>query len=156
MPVWLGPIFLSNDGKVVAAASWKFLQFDTAKSGETCLQFWNKDGNFKSYSFSEIASDPRRLGWFEVGPIGSFWRVWYETAEQVEDSIQVSTTDLYEYTFSMEDGRIVNQTLLIVNLVRKPWAWGLLLVLLVGLILLRRRVRKRKLLAKADFEIRDG
>jgi hypothetical protein len=141
-PLWLGPIFLSNDGQVVAILAWKHVKAD-GLDGANCVSFWNKAGRMKAYTFGELCPSPRRRGWFEIGPVGSFWRVWYSEARQEGDDLAIETTDLYGYTFSMGDGAIRDRRLLVENVVRKSWL-PVLLLLGGGVVLLFVRARRRK------------
>jgi hypothetical protein len=49
-PIWHAPFFLSNDGKVVTSAAWKFVRTYDLHDTD-CVLFRNKDGVFRSYSF---------------------------------------------------------------------------------------------------------
>jgi hypothetical protein len=142
--VWHAPFFLSNDGKVVAEPAWRHIRVQDVEKA-TCIRFWNRTGEFKTYSFAEVCPNPRSRGWFEVGPIGGFWRVWYESVTQDGDTLRVMTTESYEHTFSMKDGSILSSRLVWENVLRGYW-WVpfLLLVLIVGarVWVVRRRRRK--------------
>jgi hypothetical protein len=142
-PAWLGPVFLSNDGRVVAVLAWKHVQIDGLGPAE-CVGFWDRTGKFKSYTFGTLCPEPRSRWFFEVGPVGSFWRVWYSSADQKGDELRVATTDLHEYTFSMKDGSILDERLLVMNLIRRYWLFGVLSVgLSVVAFVAVRRIRRR-------------
>lgn len=142
--IWLGPAFLADDGNSVAVISWEHVQVEGLRE-ETCIRFRNKGGLLKSYTFGEICPNPRRQGWFERGPVGSFWRVWYSNAEQKGNLLRVATTDLYEYTFSLENGSIVATRFQVGSFLRKYWTWiaGLIVGGLVLYVFFKWRFNKR-------------
>lgn len=136
--VWQEKHFLSNDGRVVAIVSWRFVQVDEIEGG-VCIEFWNDTGKFKEYGFAEVCPHPRRY-WLEPGPVGSFWRIWYSEAEGNGVALRVRTTDEFEYMFAMDDGRIVETTR-----VGLPWwSWWALLLFGVGGIAVFFVTRRRR------------
>lgn len=132
---------LSNDGKVVAILHWEFVSVKDLDEG-VCVTFLNEAGKLKEHRFADLCPHPRRL-WMEPGPVGSFWRKWYTSASDAEDTLTVCTTDEYEYVFAMEDGHILER-----RRVGLPWwsAWAILVAALGGaavLVVWRfRRARK--------------
>jgi hypothetical protein len=101
--VW-GEHFLSNDGKVVALVTWRFVTVNELATG-ACVEFWDRTGRFRTYTFAELCAHPSRI--LGTGPVGDSWREWYSGAMGDGDTVQVRTTDEFEYVFSMEDGRIL-------------------------------------------------
>jgi hypothetical protein len=68
-----GPIFLSDDGEVVAVLNWEYVTVESLEDRD-CVEFYSKAGLFKSHPFSEICPNPRRSGFLGTGlwegPIG--------------------------------------------------------------------------------------
>lgn len=152
--VGLGPFFLSDDGKIVVRLAWEFVGVEDL-GDMTCIQFRNKDGVFKSYTFAELCPNPARPGLFEPSPAGSFWRKWYYEAEQEPNSLRLQTSDLYEYTFSFADGSILGKQLVPSNFLGK-FCFFIFLALgvcVIGLILLSlRKVRKANPSGKPNLD----
>jgi hypothetical protein len=142
--VWHYPFLLSNDGLVVATLAWKYVKVETLDHA-TCLEFWNKDGIFKSYTFTEICPHPARTELVGIGPIGDFWRTWYTDLEQDGDTFRVRTTDLYEYSFALTDGSIQRRWLIPSNLFYNVWFdLVLIAIMLVGIVWACRRWRRNR------------
>lgn len=144
--------FLSDDGTALAAFYRPYVH-DHALGNAVCVKFWNKD-NSRAYAFAELAADPARESAMEYWPVG-WWspgsvnpRKWYTTLEQEGDTIRVRTTDLYEYTFSIADGTIIESRLLLFNLRYKLWFCLLLVVLIVGtFVFFARRMRRKQVVS---------
>jgi hypothetical protein len=143
-PIWLGPIFLSDDGKVVAILAWEHVRAEDLDR-KPCTRFWNEAGPLRSYSFAEICPNPRSRPFWEIGPIGPDWRVWCGDVRQDGDNLLVPTTDLYEYTFSLKDGAITNRAIIWTNVLRKAMIPAAILALAAFTfwIVRRRRARHR-------------
>jgi hypothetical protein len=138
--VWHYPFLLSNDGNVVVTLRWENVLEKHLADG-TCIEFWNRDGVFKAYTFAELCPDPARTWICGSGQIGFFVRTWYTQLDQDADTFHVRTTDLYEYTFSLADSQILSTRIVWVNLLYKPSFYVALLLLAV---VVRRIVRYRR------------
>jgi hypothetical protein len=140
------PVFLSNDGKVAAMLTPQFVLEEEVGS-ISCLHFWGPQGILKSYRFAELCPDPDIPRAEDKGPPGDNWLMWYRQISHAGESFTIQTTDLYEYTFSLRDGRILRRSLVWKNLLVKSWFYvGIGLVGLTALIavqLIRYRRQKR-------------
>src|SRR5262249_27964812 len=140
--LWLSPYFVSDDGKCVAHLSWRYVD-DPVPRKTDCIVFRNQDGPFRSYTFDELCPNPANTWLSGDGSIPNILQMeWYTEASQDGDLLRVSTTDLYEYTFSLSDGGIVRKRLLWGNLLYHP----LRVLLLAGIgalavVVLRRLIR---------------
>jgi hypothetical protein len=154
------PIFLSNDGKVVAILAWKYMNLDELDeqkrrqfwSKGKCIQFWNSEGEFKSYQFAELCPTPQKKDHWE-GPIGDNGGIWFTQAIQEDDTFRVQTTDSYEYTFSLKNGSILEKQLILKNqtIIWIGWLSLLFLISLASIIeIFRRKRRNQELPQKAS------
>ena len=141
--VWQEKHFLSNDGKVVAVVTWRFVPADSLGDG-VCVEFWDQTGKIREYPFAELCPHPAHC--FFDGPF--LWREWFSEAEGDGATLRVCTTDEYEYVFAMDDGRILKTAR-----VGLPWwfGWALLSLGLGGIVwfVIRRR-RRRAVQLDAD------
>src|SRR5262245_29093585 len=97
MHVWQAPFLLSNDGAVVATLAWEHIRVQDLDDAQ-CIEFRNKEGVFKAYSFAELCPNPARTILTGGGPIGGFWRTWYTELDHYhDDTFRVRTTDFFEY-----------------------------------------------------------
>jgi len=141
--VWQEQHFLSDDGRTVGLVTWRFVQVDSLSDG-VCVEFWNPTGLVRQYTFAELCPNPSEH-YLEWGPEGDFWRKWYSRVDGDGTHLRVRTTDEYEYTFALDDGRIVGKS----RIWLPGWAWWVLSALVVGgavgcvLKLMRRRQRAR-------------
>jgi hypothetical protein len=143
-PIWHGPFYLSNDGRVAAGLAWVHVRVEDVEDA-VAVQFWDRTGEFKSYAMADLCPRPRRPLPFAVGPIGGFWRVWYDQAEQVGDTLRVRTTDRYEYLFSLKDGTMTRRLVWSVVLLRYWPYLSTALLLSLLLFFLWRRARRRRM-----------
>jgi hypothetical protein len=104
--IWQEKQFLSNDGSVVTIVSWRFVQKKELADGP-CVQFFNRTGRFREYTFAEICPNPSRVR--DEGPVGDFWREWYTHATSDGDRLTILTTGGEEFIFSLKDGSIVEK-----------------------------------------------
>jgi hypothetical protein len=148
--VWQESHFLSDDGQVVGLVTWRFVQVDELADG-VCVEFWNRTGRFRQYTFAELCPHAGNIG-FEAGPVGDFWRKWYSAVDADGTTLWVRTTDEFEFTFALDDGRMIKRS----RVGQPEWAWWLLLVLVLAagtggimLFVSRRRRAKRRLLARS-------
>jgi hypothetical protein len=87
----------------------------------TCVRIWlrSRPGVVLSYSLAQLCPDPARSSgvdpWYLPPPCGESWRTWYDGAACDGGAFSVRTTDLYEYRFSLRDGRVVGRRLVWVN-----------------------------------------
>src|SRR5947209_15477956 len=72
-PVWQEQHFLSDDGRVVAVVSWRFVQVDDVASAAG-VEFWGRAGRFRAFPVGELCPDPATLGMLGFGPVGDCWR----------------------------------------------------------------------------------
>jgi len=70
--VWQEQHILSDDGRTVGLVSWRFVQLDELSDG-VCVEFWNRDGLLREYTFAELCPHPANF-YIESGPVGDFWR----------------------------------------------------------------------------------
>ncbi len=136
--VWQEKHFVSDNGKVVAVVTWRYVQVNELDHA-TCIEFWNKRGKFREYKFAELCPNPARLFW-ESGPVGSFWRKWYSVADSNENILRVRTTDQFEYRFSLDDGRILETK----RIALPWWAWVLVATLGVGMAITLVTLRSKR------------
>ena len=142
-PVWQEQHFLSDDGRTVGVVAWRFVKLDELSDG-VCVEFWNRDGLFREYTFAELCPNPGNF-YIESGPVGDFWRKWYSRVDGDGTHLRVRTTDEYEYTFALDNGRIVEKS----RIWLPGWVWWVLSAFVVCgavgwvLKLMRRRRRAR-------------
>lgn len=95
-PIWsfrqkiqFDSFYLSDDGESVAVVAWAFVQKNDTSKG-AAVSIWHRNGKKCVFSFSDL-SRPRPYRRGEIGPIGSFWRIWLEQQEQAPDGIRLLT-----------------------------------------------------------------
>ncbi len=144
--VWQEKHFLSDDGKVVAIVDWRYVQVDSLND-TVCVEFWNRNGKFREYTYAELCPAPARSYPFE-GPVGFFWRKWYSEVESTGDTLRVRTTDEFEYIFALDDGRILET-----HRIGLPnWAWWAIWIIVgsgIAMLWLRWRRRKNQMARRA-------
>ena len=105
-PVWHYPFLVSDDGTVVATVSWKHVKADYLGKA-VGVRFWNKDGEFRSHALGDLCPNPPKTQDVGVGPIGDFWRTWYNEVINHGDSFSLRTTRGMNYRFRYTDGELV-------------------------------------------------
>jgi len=135
--VWQEQHFLSDDGQTVGLVTWRFVQVDELVDG-VCVEFWNRTGRFREYTFSELCPNPSEF--WEMCPVGDFWRKWYTDVDSDGTTLRVWTTDEFKFVFALDDGRIVKKSRIGVPW----WAWWLIpfLVLFAAVVMFMRRRRR--------------
>jgi len=98
-PIWLEEYFISDSGSAVVFVAWEFVRTD--QLNEPALIVYTSEGIALSKTYKEI-SKPRRIALNEVGPIGSFWRIWKEKNIQTPDSVKVSPVGRDTVTVTFE------------------------------------------------------
>lgn len=136
----ISQIFLSDSGKTVAIVAWQF-----AHGEGDCITFWDRTGKIKSYPFSEICPSPRMGFPWERGPIGGINFIWCDhvVRDEVENTLRITTSGWYEYTFSMETGAILSREFLARNVIYRLWFYLLLVFGTIALWLLAKWRRHR-------------
>jgi hypothetical protein len=119
-PVGHAPILLSDDGTVVATIAWKHIKEENIPVAAG-VQFWNKDGLFRSYSLRELCSNPPRTQDVGLGPVGEFWHTWYREATDGGDRFWLRTTTGSVFEFRFADGELINHRPVALNSVRRYW-----------------------------------
>ena len=87
--VWHDAFFLSNDGQRVMWLAWPYVQTEALNT--PAMIIFSPSGIVLQRSYSEV-SKPRRYRRGEIGPIGSFWRVWRDDASQDGDTVTVDVS----------------------------------------------------------------
>jgi hypothetical protein len=120
-PVTDEQFFLSTDGRVVAVLAPQEVSVQDLRQAP-CIQFWNETGVFRSYAFSEICPAPLER---TIAGIDTFRRQWYLDAWRPGpdnwDAFCLETTDLYEFTFSLKDGTLLDKQIVPATLLFKRW-----------------------------------
>ena len=116
--VWQSPFLLSDDGQVVATVGWMFVREQDIAEAEA-VTFWNKGGEFRSHALRDVCPNPVETG--GRGPIGAFWRTWYDKVENHGDSFTVRTTVGVTYRFRYADGELVERWRLDSNSPSADW-----------------------------------
>ena len=98
--IWLDEPFLSNNGEVVAIVSYSTTN-PKANPAAVCLEFWDRTGLFKSYTFSELYPGPQPTG---DGPSELQKSTWYEKALSDGEQLRIRTTEGKEFKFWLKDG----------------------------------------------------
>lgn len=106
--VWHFPFVLSNDGKTVAVVAWKHVQ-EEALNTEDCITFFSADGTKTGVSFKDVYPDPPKTSAVGVGPIGDFWRTWYQSVESKGDLLVIHTTGGGEAIFELNRHSLVSK-----------------------------------------------
>ena len=86
---WRSTWVISNDGEKVVWISWKYVRIDDID--KPCIMIYNSKGIEETFSYNKISS-PRKYKIREVGPIGSFWRVWYESISEKSDGLVINVS----------------------------------------------------------------
>ncbi|MCW1912774.1 hypothetical protein OJ996_04270 [Luteolibacter sp. GHJ8] len=90
--VWQQPFLLSNDGQTVAELEWQHIQEPDLQTSN-CITFHGSDGSRSGIPFSKICPDPPKTQDSGIiGPIGDFWRTWYDDLDITEDQLFIHTT----------------------------------------------------------------
>ncbi len=105
-PVWHYPFLVSDDGAVVVTVAWEHIQAERIDAS-VGVRFWNKDGEFRSYSLADLCADPPKTQDVGIGPIGDFWRTWYTDVEDHGDGFTLRTTCGVAHRFRYADGELV-------------------------------------------------
>ncbi len=117
--VWLEPILVSNDGKVVVRVASPYVE-DQDIAGTTAVEFLNRDGVVQSYTLSDLCPRPAKTSDVGVGPVGDFWRTWHTKVEQDGERIWLTTAEGYRgyrYEFRMSDGQVLDKRLVLAGVV---------------------------------------
>lgn len=85
-PVDLQTYFVSNDGQRVVVVQWEYCKANDLDS--PAVTIYRAGRRERAYSYRSI-SRPRRYRAGEVGPIGSFWRIWYEELTQKGERVYI-------------------------------------------------------------------
>ena len=94
---------VSNNGKYVVCVRWRFVRSEDLDSPAVIV--FGKNGGRKDYSYNSLAR-VRKTGFFETAPRGSFWRVWYESAQSENNMLVILASDGKRITVSGEDGSL--------------------------------------------------
>ncbi len=95
---------LSNSGRLVVWVSWRHVKEEDSK--RPCIVVFDWHGVKRFYSFDDV-SKLRKRGPREVGPIGEFWRVWYESIEVTDDAVTITVAGGGAVEVSLTDGSLV-------------------------------------------------
>ncbi len=94
---------VSNDGEVVI-----MIVEGSGHAQMTCLRFWNRQGEFKSYAVADLIKDPEALS--QIGPgsgiFGSFWFV--SPIAMSDDEFHITSAQNEQYTFSLKTGELLH------------------------------------------------
>jgi hypothetical protein len=101
--VWHDRYFINNRGTLVVWLSWKFCRVDDLDN--PCIIVYNTDGTLFEYSYREV-SKPRKYNKGEVGPIGNFWRIWYEEISYKDETIIIKAPNNKVKVISLSDGKL--------------------------------------------------
>jgi hypothetical protein len=88
---------VSDDGQSVVITAWEYVR--VGDLDEPALE-WRSRGETQTVSIRSLVSQPSRtrLG----GPMGDFWRVWYDGMRFTPDEIVVTTTGPWSYRFGWD------------------------------------------------------
>lgn len=90
-PVGRDDYFVSNDGQFVAWVAWRFCRVEDL--ADPAVIVYSPTGVVVSHTYRDLCR-PRRLFPWEIGPIGSFWRLWRAEAYMSGDVVVVNTVGL--------------------------------------------------------------
>jgi hypothetical protein len=107
-PVWHYPFLLSNDGTVVVTVAWKHVRAEHIAEA-IGVEFWNRDGEFRTYPLRDLCPNPPKTQDVGHGPIGDFWRTWYFDVSDDGEAFTILTTSRVEHTFRFADGEMVER-----------------------------------------------
>lgn len=104
-PVGFQAYFVSNDGRRVVAVQWEYCKTDELDSPAVTVY---REGRLeKAFSYRSI-SRPRRYRAGEGGPIGNFWRIWFEEVKQKGDRIYIHTSGAGTKCIDLTNGKLTN------------------------------------------------
>jgi len=103
--MWQEKYFLADDGQSVAVLAWKHVQvFDL---DQEALQFFKAEGKFKTYAYDDLVVHPSAPR--GIGPIGPFWREWFDSASSDGKSLTLVSSGPSTYHFDLSTGEIRNE-----------------------------------------------
>ena len=115
--IWQEPYFLADDGKSVLTTSWTHVKVEHIDK-TVAIYLYTDKGLTNTHMLKDICSYPART---TRGPIGSFWRTWYTSIKLIaKDTIEIKTTGMYHYQFSLKDGSIIQKEFKFWNIMHKP------------------------------------
>lgn len=89
--VWHEDYYVSNDGGLVAWVAWQHCMTD--KLDDPAVIIYSRNGIAGSRSYDELCF-PRHLFPWEIGPIGSSWRVWRHSSRMSGDMVDIDTVGI--------------------------------------------------------------
>lgn len=95
---------VANTGNTAIWVAGKYLTEDSVN--RPCITVFDFAGVKRFYSCKEI-TEPRKYRADEVGPIGDFWRIWYESIEKKKNSILIETSQGNRVEISLESGELL-------------------------------------------------
>jgi hypothetical protein len=102
--VWHHSYFVSNDGRRAFCVKWEYCQVDELNSA--AVEVYLEGRLERTFSYS-LLSKPRLYALGEIGPIGSFWRVWTDKVWQEGDRIFIQTPGAKIKCIDMSTGLLV-------------------------------------------------
>lgn len=137
---WQERFFVADDGKTVAVLAWKHVRVFNLE--DEALQFYSARGKLRAYRYSDLVAHPAAQR--GIGPIGPFWREWFDEVESDGKTLHLRTSGPSTYTFAMGTGDIVEEGFS--PLGGALWVLGVILLHL-GILLIfrwRRAVKNKK------------
>lgn len=104
--VWHDSWFVSPDGRRVVVVRWRFCKTDELDA--PAVEIYHQGRLERTFSYRTI-SKPRRLRFNEVGPIGSFWRVWRADTWQKGSRVYIETAGRGVRQIDTTDGKLINR-----------------------------------------------
>ncbi|MEW5724298.1 MAG: hypothetical protein AB1896_14405 [Thermodesulfobacteriota bacterium] len=102
--IYLPNIYVSDNGQLVVTVAWPYVA--KGDEGGKGVIIYHSSGRKTYYSFDEL-SVPREYKGEKGGPIGEFWRVWYEDISATGEYVEILTSDNKRVRISLEDGRLL-------------------------------------------------
>ena len=85
--VWHNDYYLSDNGKHVLWVGWQYIKVSDA-SKTSAIAVYSADGSVSERTISKV-STPRRYKKTEIGPIGSFWRIWRDKSSREGEIVTI-------------------------------------------------------------------
>ncbi|MCL6271383.1 hypothetical protein M3P05_15790 [Sansalvadorimonas sp. 2012CJ34-2] len=101
--IWHDTWAVANSGNTVVWVAWKYLTEDDID--RPCIAVFDFSGVKQFYRCGELTK-PRKFEANEIGPIGGFWRIWFESIEKKDNSIVIETSEGNIVEVSLESGEL--------------------------------------------------
>lgn len=94
---------VANSGNTVVWIAWKYLTKDDVD--RPCIAVFDFSGVKQFYRCAELTK-LRKYKVNEIGPMGDFWRIWYESIMKKDNTIVIETSEGNIVEVSFESGEV--------------------------------------------------